>query len=293
MTKAAVQPSVILSADQVTAVFDGTMTTPQLDHAEGLAFDREGYLYCGGERGQIYRLSLQDRAFTQVGSTDGFCLGMAFDQDGRLFICDSRHGAVLRFYPSTGRIDTFATEAGGIKLRIPNFPAFDAQGRLYVSDSYEYKDPGPGIFRFNPDGSGVLWFREPLNFANGLALSPDGRFLYVVETFARAISRIPIRDDGSAGPKEHVAHVGIVPDGLAFDEQGRLYVACYEPSAIYRIMPTGEVEIVWSDEEAQLLCHPTNCAFWDSSLYAVNLGRCHITRLDIGVRGVALPPTPR
>jgi hypothetical protein len=30
------------------------MTTPQLDHAEGLAFDREGYLYCGGERGQIY-----------------------------------------------------------------------------------------------------------------------------------------------------------------------------------------------------------------------------------------------
>lgn len=191
MTRAAVQPSVVLSADRVTVVFDGTMTTPQLDHAEGLAFDREGYLYCGGERGQIYRLSLQDRAFTQVGSTDGFCLGMAFDRDGRLFICDSRHGAVLRFYPSTGRLDTFATEAGGIKLRIPNFPAFDAQGRLYVSDSYEYKDPGPGIFRFNPDGSGILWCREPLNFANGLALSPDGRFLYVVETFARAISRIP------------------------------------------------------------------------------------------------------
>ena len=282
----------LLSAEQVTCVFDGTMTTPQLDHAEGLAFDRDGRLYCGGERGQIYRLSFDDGLFEQVGSTGGFCLGMAFNSAGRLFICDSRHAAVLQFDPATGSVTTFATEAEGIKLRIPNFPAFDAEGRLYVSDSYEYKEPGPGIFRFNPDGSGVLWYRGPLNFANGLALSPEGRFLYVVETFARAVSRIPIRDDGSAGRKEHVAYVGRVPDGLAFDEVGRLYVACYEPSAIYRLSVDGEAEIVWLDEEAQLLCHPTNCAFRQSSLYAVNLSRCHITKLDVGVRGVPLP-TPR
>jgi gluconolactonase len=286
--------STILSADQVTNFFDGTMTTPQLDHAEGLAFDSEGRLYCGGERGQIYRLSLNDRRFEQVGSTGGFCLGMAFDSTGRLFICDSRHAAVLRFDPVTGDVTTFATEADGIKLRIPNFPAFDAEGRLYVSDSYEYKDPGPGIFRFTPDGSGILWCRESLNFANGLAFLPDGRFLYVVETFARAVSRIPIRADGSAGPKEHVAYVGRVPDGLAFDEAGRLYVACYEPSAVYRLSGEGnEVDIVWLDEEAQLLCHPTNCAFWQSSLYTVNIGRCHITKLDVGVRGVPLPRRPR
>ena len=285
--------SAVLSSDQVTSIFDGTMTTPQLDHAEGLAFDRQGRLYCGGERGQIYRLTLEERRFEQVGSTGGFCLGMAFDVAGHLFICDSRHAAVLRFDPGTGQVTTFATEAGGIKLRIPNFPAFDAQGRLYVSDSFEYKDPGPGIFRFNPDGSGMLWCREPLNFANGLALSPDGRFLYVVETFARAISRIPIRDDGSAGPKQHVAHVGRVPDGLAFDEQGRLYVVCYEPSAVYRLSTDGDAEILWLDEEAQLLCHPTNCAFWQSNLYTVNLGRCHITKLDVGARGVSLPPLSR
>jgi hypothetical protein len=34
-------------------------------------------------------------------------------------------------------VTTFATEAEGIKLRIQSFPAFDADGRLYVSDSYE------------------------------------------------------------------------------------------------------------------------------------------------------------
>jgi hypothetical protein len=44
----------------------------------------------------------------------------------------------MTFDPTTSTLDTFATEAGGVKLRIPNFPAFDAAGRLYVSDSFEY-----------------------------------------------------------------------------------------------------------------------------------------------------------
>lgn len=67
--------AMLLSSDHVTSIFDGTMTTPQLDHAEGLTFDQDGQLYCGGERGQIYRLSLDNRRFQQVGSTGGFCLG--------------------------------------------------------------------------------------------------------------------------------------------------------------------------------------------------------------------------
>ncbi|MGE0274478.1 MAG: hypothetical protein AB7R40_03510 [Nitrospiraceae bacterium] len=46
MTKAAVHDSAVLLSKQVAVVFDGTMTTPQLDHAEGLAFDHEGFLYC-------------------------------------------------------------------------------------------------------------------------------------------------------------------------------------------------------------------------------------------------------
>ena len=109
----AAQFSTVLFEDQVTIVFDGTMTTPQLDHAEGLAFDREGRLYCGGERGQIYRLSLDGGRFEQLGSTGGFCLGMAFDAAGNLFICDSRNAAVVRFDPVSGRISTFATGAEG------------------------------------------------------------------------------------------------------------------------------------------------------------------------------------
>ncbi|ALA58406.1 SMP-30/gluconolactonase/LRE family protein [Nitrospira moscoviensis] len=281
-----------LSAAHVKIVYDGTMATPQLDHPEGLAFDHAGRLYCGGERGQIFRLSLEDRMLEQVGDTGGFCLGMAFDAAGDLFICDSRHAAVFRFRPDTGKLERFAEEAAGRRLRIPNFPAFDAQGNLYVSDSYEFKEPGPGIYRFTPDGRGELWCPEPLNFANGLAVAPDGSALYVVESFARSVSRVPILAHGEAGAKEHVAVVGTVPDGLAFDAEGRLYVSCYEPSAVYRLTPDGTVETLFHDPEAILLCHPTNCAFRGTALYTVNLGKCHITELAIGVGGAPLPPVP-
>jgi hypothetical protein len=46
-TMTAIQDNrMILDEHHVRIVFDGTMTTPQLDHPEGLAFDREGRLYC-------------------------------------------------------------------------------------------------------------------------------------------------------------------------------------------------------------------------------------------------------
>ncbi len=279
----------VLDEQHVKIAFDGTMTRPQLDHPEGLAFDRDGRLYCGGERGQIFRLSLEDRTLEQVGDTDGFCLGMAFNAESHLFICDSRHAAVFRFRPDTGRVELFAKEAGGLRLRIPNYPAFDAQGRLYVSDSYEFKEPGPGIFRFTPDGRGELWYREPLNFANGLAFAPDGSALYVIESFSRSVSRIPLTDTGQAGKKEHIASIGMVPDGLAVDALGRLYVSCYEPSAVYRVALDGTVETIWHDPEAVMLCHPTNCAFRGTSLFTVNLGKCHITELAVGIEGSPLP----
>ncbi len=123
------------------------------------------------------------------------------------------------------------------------------EGRLYVSDSNAFKEPGPGIFRFSPDGSGELWYAEPINFANGLALGPDGRHLYVAETFGNAVFRIPIQEDGSAGTrKEIVSLPGALPDGLAFDAEGNLYVACYEPSQVIRVTPTGRLS-VWSGAE--------------------------------------------
>jgi sugar lactone lactonase YvrE len=132
---------------------------------------------------------------------------MAFNARSELFVCDSCHAAVFRFRPDTGRLELFAKAAEGIRLRIPNYPAFDTQGRPYVSDSYAFKEPGPGIFRFTPDGRGELWYGEPLNFANGLAFTPDCSTICAVERFPGSVSRIPLTLSGWAGRycKNHLA----------------------------------------------------------------------------------------
>jgi gluconolactonase len=128
-------------------------------------------------------------------------------------------------------------------------------------------------------------------FANGLALSPKGERLYVAETFANRVFRISIREDGTAGHREEVATLpGAWPDGLAFDELGYLYVGCYEPSQVLRIAPDGTVDVLFREWSAHLLAHPTNLAFRGTTLFTANLGRWHISRLEVGVGGLPLPP---
>ena len=281
----------LLADDHVSVFFDGTVHEPQLDHPEGVAVHPDGSVWCGGERGQIFRLDPDGRSIEEVGSTGGFALGMAFDRTAeQLFICDLKQAAVFRLETASGRVERFTDGAPAGPFKIPNYPAFDAEGRLYVSDSHEFGTPGPGVFRIEPDGKGELWYDRDVTFANGLAISPDGSALYVAETFASRVFRIPIRDDGTAGEREEVADTpGSLPDGLAFDVEGNLYVGCYEPSQVLRIDPSGTVDVLWHDVTAHTLAHPTNLAFRGTTMFTSNLGRWHLTRIEVGIEGLRLP----
>jgi len=283
------QMETVLDIDAAEVFYDGLLTEPRLDHPEGLAVHRDGSIWCGGERGQIYRIEPDGSSMEQIASSDGFSQGMAFDAEDNLYVCDLVHAGVMKLDTKSGSLEKFADGAEGRGISIANYPVFDAEGRLYVSDSHAFKESGPGIFRFNPDGSGELWYDESVDFANGLAFSPDRRHLYVAETFGNAVFRIPIEDDGSPGTREQVASLpGVLPDGLAFDTAGNLYVACYEPSQVLRISPEGNVERLIGDEEAHLFCHPTNLAFRGSTLFTTNLGRWHITAIETVAEGLPL-----
>jgi gluconolactonase len=271
--------------------FDGLLTEPRLDHPEGIAIHPvDGSVWCGGERGQIFRIAGGE--IEQVASTDGFCLGIAFNRAGDLYICDLAHAAVLRLDANTGQLETFADGADGRAFVSPNFVLVDAEDQVYVSDNGVPNEPGPGIFRFEPDGAGQLWHPGPFNFANGMALSADGQTLYVACSWAREIVAIPIGADGSAGEASVVTELpGMLPDGLAVGADGQIYVACYEPSRILVVDPgTGEWSVFADDPDAHTLCHPTNIAFVGEDLLAANLGRWHVTRISAGVGGVPVPP---
>lgn len=270
----------VLPMDRANVLFDGIFSEPRLQHPECVAVGPDGWVWCGSENGQILRVAPDGSAIEEVASTGGFTLGLAFDGDHALYACDLKHAAVFRLDLATRKLARF-TPPG---IRIPNFPVVDrARGRIYVSDSHHFATPGPGVWAYDlATGEGGLWYAEPLTFANGMALSLDGSALFICETFAQRVSRIPIGADGKAGEAEpYTSDLPGLPDGIAFDARGALFVGCYEPSRILRIPPGGgAAEVYIEDPTAHLFAHPTNIAFDGSVLYTANLGRWHITRVE-------------
>jgi gluconolactonase len=177
-------------------------------------------------------------------------------------------------------------------MMVPNFPTFDAHGNLYVSDSGSWERGGGCIYRVAPGGRTEVWTEEPGLFTNGLALSPDNRVLYVVESIRPGIVRVPINDDGTAGKMEVVIDLPLtVPDGLAFDAAGGLYIACYRPDRVYRLSASGELDVLAEDWQGTVLSAPTNVAFGGPDLRQLliaSLGRWHIGRVQLEEHGQPL-----
>lgn len=269
----------IIPISRISVFFDGQFSTPRIHHPEGVAIGPDGAVWCGNADGQILRIAPDGGGIELIAETGGFVLGLAFDDDGHLFACEQRHAAVLRLTLATGRLERLDTVA----MRIPNYPVVDPVRRvLYVSDSHGFGEAGPGVWRFDlASGAQDLWWAQPMQFANGMALTPDGSALAVCETFARKVSRIAIASDGAAAERtDLVTDLPGLPDGIAFDAAGALFVACYEPSRILRVDPAGRVDLYAEDPHAGLLCHPTNIAFRGDSLFTANLGRWQIARID-------------
>jgi gluconolactonase len=261
-----------------------------LDHPEGVAAGPNGELYAGGEAGQIYRVGL-DGTVTEVANTGGFLLGLCLDAESNVYVCDLTGHCLHRVTPS-GDGAIYSSGIPGRPMRTPNYPVFDAAGNLYVSDSGSWKGNDGCVFVVRPDGTTELFTDRVSNFPNGMALHPGGQWLYVVESLVPAIVRVAIMVDGTAGAAETVVELPHnVPDGIAFDEAGDLYIGCYTPDVIYRYSITNGLQVLASDWESVTFATPTNIAFCGPdrrTLVVASLSRWHLTKGDMPVTGAKL-----
>ncbi|MBM3523897.1 MAG: SMP-30/gluconolactonase/LRE family protein, partial [Alphaproteobacteria bacterium] len=103
------------------------------------------------------------------------------------------------------------------------------------------------------DRKGARIAADGLGFTNESHVDPSGRWLYVNETYARRTSRFALREDGALGPKEIVTEFGdgAFPDGLAFDAEGHLWVACVVANRLIRVAPDGAQTILLDDSDPE------------------------------------------
>jgi len=203
--------------------------------------------------------------------------GLTFDPQGRLAICQHGNRRVVRVEPH-GDLTVLADRYRGQRLNSPNDLVFRSDGTLYFTDP-PFGLPGgaddpakeiafSGVFRAR-DGE-VALVTDELAGPNGIAFSPDERWLYVGnwDERAKVVVRYPIGAGGDpAGPGEVIHDMTAAPgedaiDGLKVDVDGRLYVC--GPGGIWVLSPEGELlgrlalpeaphNLAWGDADARAL----------------------------------------
>lgn len=145
-----------------------------------------------------------DGRVTVLATLGGGPNGLALGPDGAFYVCnnggteyrkghiggigpakDYNGGYIQRVDRNTGEVRVLYAACGPHRLNSPNDLVFDAKGNFYFTDfgkrHARHRDHG-GVYYAKPDGSQIREIAFPLMTPNGIALSADGKILYVAET---------------------------------------------------------------------------------------------------------------
>jgi SMP-30/Gluconolactonase/LRE-like region len=232
-----------------------------LDHPEAVAWGSDQKVYAGGEAGQLYRTGIADSAPRCRCNRSSDALGRDAVDAGIAVVAGI---GVARGIMGEAQQES-AFDLGDLladRMRVPNYPVFDDAGNLFVSDSGEWGKKNGWIWKIAPGGAAAIWCKSACGFTNGMCLSADGKALYVVESSPPLISKVAIRPDGTAGERTVLVELPRqVPDGVALDAKGDLYISLYNPNTIYRYTVKGQLITLYDDWEQLNLVAPTNIAF--------------------------------
>ncbi len=165
--------------------------------------------------------------------------GLAMDASGRLFGCEHGDRRVSYLTPDGGK-RTLADDFEGKRFNSPNDLAIASNGDVYFTDP-PYGLPGRekdtrfrelpffGVFRVTPQGVVSLVVRD-LARPNGVALSADGKILYIAQSHGPApvIMAYPLKADGATdGGKLFFDCKNLKgpggPDGIKVDAKGNVF----------------------------------------------------------------------
>jgi gluconolactonase len=231
--------------------------------------------------------------------------------NGNLLVCDMFGHRVVEIDPATGRVVRVVLDrVNGKPIDGPNDLVMDAKGGLYITDPQftpetQKSQPGKQVYYVASNGTAKVVI-GPGEYAmpNGVELSPDGKTLYVNNTWSQPgenyVWAYDVADDGSLSNKRQFAMLNLTPevlgaanpadrfdsraDGTAVDTDGRYFVATN--SGVQIFLPDGTFAgTIWVPQ------YPVSITFGGANndvLYMV--GESSVWSIQTRVRGFRHPP---
>lgn len=279
---------------------EGPVWVPRKDGTEGYL------LFSVPNDNLVYRMTAdgETSVFRAKSGYSGFNIGeyhqpgsngLTLDRQGRLTIDQHGNRRVIRVEPR-GNITVLADRFDGKRLNSPNDLVYKSDGALYftdppfglpkVFDDPRKELPYSGVYRV-ADGR-VQLVASDLDAPNGLAFSPDERYLYVDNwnEKKKVVMRYAVRPDGTLADGKVFFDMTFVPgetalDGLKVDQAGHVYVC--GPGGIWVLSPDGRhLGTIVPPEE------PHNLAWGDDdgkTLYVTALSSIYRIRMNVaGIR---------
>jgi gluconolactonase len=233
---------------------------------------------------------------------------------GNLAVCDMFGHRIVEMTTQGTIVRTLVTAYGGKPIDGPNDLVMDKKGGIYFTDpqftpELAKSQPGRAVYYRTPEGK-VIRVVEPNAFAmpNGVLLSPDGKTLYVNNTYDSEtfwnvdtdkdnfIWAYGVAEDGSLLNVRKFAELYLTPevldrkgrssgaDGMTIDELGNIYVATY---AGLQIFNNAGVFIGLIN----LPVYPVSCCFGGDDLKTLYMvGYDKVYRVRTNVTGLRYPP---
>lgn len=231
---------------------------------------------------RVQRLDASGKLTTAL--PDSGSNGLAADASGALIAATHRYKGLSRFDLATGQRTALAGQYRGHVFNSPNDLVIAADGTIYFTDPAFQRAAAPGgqdatrVYRVAADGA-VTVVDDSIANPNGIALAPDGKVLYVNGGGGQGVLRAYDIVDGMPQRGRDLV-VGLkVPDGMAVDCSGNLYVTEHTAQRVRVFSPQGK-QLASISVDANV----TNAAFGGvdrKTLYITGAGAIWQLRLDI------------
>jgi gluconolactonase len=224
---------------------------------EGGALAGDGSILFSDIGNRIMHFDPKTGKTTVFREPSGRANGLMFDPQGRLIAAEGANtggGRRVSITERDGTIRTLADSYDNKRFNSPNDIAVDRQGRVYVSDPRYVGDERreldfEAVFLIGQDGFTIPLLTTAIK-PNGLAISPDGKTLYVSDNGARR--RVLIA--AQLGPNGKVDHPRVIHDfgadrgidGMTVTTDGRIVAAAGSggKAGVYVFSPEGKIQAI-------------------------------------------------